>query len=66
MGAAASNSPPVGVALNPRVEYASKLAQAEGKVCIEAKLLRKISNVLVGKPGGKVLQMKSFQALIVK
>ena len=32
MGTAASSSPEVGVALNPRVEYASKIAQSEGKV----------------------------------
>ena len=38
MGAGASNSPPVGVALNPRVEYASKIAQAEGKVSVHYSL----------------------------
>lgn len=32
MGTAASSSPEVGVAINPRVEYASKRAQSEGKV----------------------------------
>ena len=32
MGAGASAAPEVGVALNPRVQYATKKAQSEGKV----------------------------------